>query len=132
MAYVIQLVALECLRAQEMDGDEIYLKYNGAKIWQCAPDKMSAVLDHDNFVSHYDFVGGRKQTKKGWVAYQASTPIEWVESGEATFQLWEDDMIGDDMLGQTPVDATQASGGNISVVFQHEGAHYRLTYRVVA
>ena len=137
MAYTIHVVALECLKSEEVDGDEIYLKCNGAKFWECAPDKMCAVVDHADFVNHYDFVERRKHTGQGWVALPPSfTPASVsvrVASGGATVQLWEADLLSDDdLLGQTPIDETQASGGNISVVFQRHGAHYRLTYRVEA
>ena len=43
-----------------------------------------------------------------------------------------DVLTQDDLLGQTPIDASQASGGHISVIFQRDGAHYRLTYQVEA
>jgi hypothetical protein len=136
MAYTIRLIALECLRSEELDGDEVYIKCNGAKIWEAAPDKMHSVIDHDEFVNHFDFAEGRKQTKTGWVALQPFKPEAFAvraERADSVIQLWEADLLNpDELLGQTPVDASQASGGSISVVFQRLGANYRLTYRVEA
>lgn len=134
MAYTIKLVALECLMSEEVDGDEVYIKCNGAKVWEAAPDKMHAVVDHDDFVNHFDFAEGRKHMKKGWVAMPAFAPEAFAlraERDHSVIQLWDADLLSDDdLLGQTPVDASQASGGNISVMFQRLGANYRLTYRV--
>ena len=134
MTYTIKLVGLECFKAEEVDGDEIYIKLNGKKVWEAAPDKMSARPEHDDWVSHYDFEGGRKQTGVGWVPLAAYNPHEFEfknQSGDSVLQLWDADVLtDDDLLGQTPIDQSQASGGHISVVFQRVGAHYRLTYKV--
>lgn len=134
MSYTIRLVSLECFKAEEIDGDEIYLKLNGAKVWAAAPDKMAPIaVDHAS-VRQFDFVGGRKQTAAGWVPLMPYSPDNFTfkdQNGTAVIQLWDaDTLTSDDLLGQTPVDATQGGGGNISVVFQRLGAHYRLTYKV--
>lgn len=136
MTYTIRLIALECLRAEELDGDEIFIKCNGVKVWAAHPDRMRAVIEDNNFVNHFDFAEGRKHTREGWLSLDPFSPdmfaIE-VESGSAVLQLWEaDTLTSDDLFGQTPVDASQASGGSISVMFQRLGANYRLTYRVEA
>ncbi len=134
MSYTIKLIALECFHAQELDGDEIYIKLDAGKVWQSLPDRMNHVLDDTGQVSEYDFVGGRKQTSEGWLPLTLYKPDDFIyadQSSGAVLQLWDADILtSDDLLGQTPVDAAQAAGGNISVVFQHNGAHYRLTYRV--
>lgn len=134
MPYTIKLIALECFRAEELDGDEIYLKLDNSIVWQAQPDRMSHVLDHADHVSEYDFAGGRKHTRDGWVPLMPFDPGAFAyadRTGGSVLQLWDADVLtNDDLLGQTPVDSTQATGGNISVVFQRSGAHYRLTYRV--
>ncbi len=136
MAYTIHLIALECLKAEELHGDEVFIKCNGVKVWEAHPDRMRAVIEDNNFVDHFDFVGGRKHNREGWHALDPFDPETFtisVESGGVALQLWEaDTLTSDDFFGQTPVDETQASGGNISVVFQRLGANYRLTYRVEA
>jgi len=120
--------------SEEIDGDEIYLKLNGAKIWEAEPDKMSHLLDQNVSVSSFDFATGQKLTSKGWVLIPAYKPEQFIRNGlagEAVLQIWDaDSLTSDDLLGQTPIDASQASGGKISVVFQRLGAHYRLTYQV--
>jgi hypothetical protein len=134
MTYTIKLVGLECFRAEEVDGDEVYIKVNGAKVWEATPDKMLPVPEFEGIVSHYDFAGARKHTHDGWIPLMPYVPGHFVfknQTGDSVLQLWDADvMTSDDLLGQTPIDETQASGGNISVVFQRLGAHYRLTYKV--
>lgn len=134
MTYTISLIGLECFKAEEIDGDEIYINLNGAKVWAAAPDKMSPHPDADDWVSQYDFAGGRKHSHLGWVPLMPYNPEAFVfkdQSGASVLQLWDADVLSsDDLLGQTPIGPSQASGGNISVVFQRVGAHYRLTYKV--
>ncbi len=136
MSYTIHLLELECFKAQELDGDELYIRLNGNKVWESHPDKMSHILDRSVSVSHFDFAEGRKLTERGWLLLPSYQPDHYVFSGnqgEAVLQLWEaDSLTRDDLFGQAPIDASQASGGKISVVFQRLGAHYRLTYKVEA
>ncbi len=136
MAYRIRLVSLECVAPQEIDGDETYISVNDAKIWQAHPDKMTHVLSHANHINQVDFAAGRKYTGAGWVALNNFQPESGVVpglSGTTMLQLWDaDSLTADDLLGETPIDASQVSGGNISVVFQRSGANYRLTYKVEA
>ena len=134
MTYTLKLVALECLQAQEIDGDEIYLKLNDQRIWASDPDKMGAADQPDPLVSQYDFTEGRRQTRQGWLPisdYQSEQFVFRNQSGDGVLQLWEaDPLTRDDLLGQTPLSEQQAVGGTIAVVFQRSGAHYRLTYQI--
>ena len=57
MAYTIKLIGLECFKAEEVDGDEIYVKLNGAKVWEANPTRCIPTPEHDGLVSHYDFAG---------------------------------------------------------------------------
>ncbi|HVU10980.1 MAG TPA: hypothetical protein VHD90_06865 [Phototrophicaceae bacterium] len=132
--YTIRLIALDCFTAEELDGDEIYIKLNAAKIWEARPDKMSHALIRAAQVREYDFAQGRKLTHAGWLAMDSFRPEDFAfpnEDGRSVLQLWDADALTrDDLLGETPIDAAQAGGGNISVVFRRSGAHYRLTYKV--
>ncbi|MBI1258731.1 MAG: hypothetical protein GC204_14780 [Chloroflexi bacterium] len=134
MAYSIRLVGLECFKTEELGGDAIYLKLNGEKVWESNPDKLGAHFEDSAWVSQFDFAGGRKLTSLGWVALTPYNPEAFIfkdQTGGAVLQLWETDTLTrDDLLGQTPIDAAQASGGNISVMFRRLGADYRLTYKV--
>ena len=136
MTYTIKLIGLECFKTEELDGDEVYIKLNSEKVWEANPDKLGAHFEGSDWVSQFDFAGGRKLTHLGWVALTPYNPEEFVfkdQAGGSVLQLWETDTLtSDDLLGQTPIDATQASGGNISVVFRRLGADYRLTYKVEA
>jgi hypothetical protein len=134
MAFSIHLLRLECLGAQEVDGDETYMKVNSVVTWRSAPDKMHHVPEFDNHVAEYDFVEGRKRSHNGWVAmtpFDASAFVLRDCQGTVTVEIWDaDTLTGDDSFGATPIDSTQAAGGEISVMFQRDGANYRLTYRV--
>jgi hypothetical protein len=134
MAYTIRLVGLECFKPQEIDGDEIYVTLNGEKVWEARPDTMNSVLERDENVSHFDFAEGRKLTSDGWVSMPGFQPEQVtfaLDVGAAALELWDADLLTrDDLLGEAGIDAGQASGGSISLVFQRLGAHYRLTYRV--
>src|SRR5262252_3516464 len=103
MTYTVRLVGLDCLTAEEIDGDEVYIMLNDAKIWQAHPDKMSHALDHPHQVSQYDFVQGRKLTREGWVAIPLFNPDQFVfknEKGTVKIQLWDADVLTrDDLLG---------------------------------
>ena len=131
MSYTIKLVGLECFRAEEVDGDQVYVKLNGAKVWEAHPDRMKHVPVHEHHVSEFDFAGGRKHTRDGWVPLMPYNPDAFVfpdQAGSAALEVRD----ALDLLGDAPVDSSQASGGNISVVFRRAGAHYRLTYKVEA
>jgi hypothetical protein len=134
MPYTIKLIALECFSAEEVDGDEVYLKLNGSVIWKADPDKLIHHPDAPHHVSQFDFANGRKLTAEGWLPMMPYNPDDFIfkdQTGGSVVQLWDADVLtNDDLLGQTPIDETQAGGGHISVVFRRLGGHYRLTYQV--
>ena len=136
MTYTIKLVGLECFKSEEIDGDDIYIKLNDDKVWAVHPERMSHTADHEHFVSQFDFAGGRKLTQEGWQMIMPYDPGDYIfkdQSGNSVLQLWEIDLLTKhDLFGQTPIDEAQATGGNISVIFRRQGAHYRLTYKVEA
>ena len=134
MTYTLQLVSLECVQAQELNGDEAYLTLNGDKIWSADREKMSADLSHAHRCSTVDFASGRLLTNEGWIALLTSKRDAFRFSGlsgVAVLQLWDDDTLSrDDLLGETPISETDIGRGQISVVFTRDGARYRLTYQV--
>lgn len=136
MPYTLRILSLECVTSEEVDGDETYLKLNDRKVWEAHPDKMSHAHSFDRSVSQFDFAEGLRKTGEGWAqipGFQSESLVFNGLSGKSVLQLWDADTLNaDDLLGEAPVDETQASGGNISLVFQQRGAHYRLTYRVEA
>lgn len=132
--YTLRLLSLECLQAQELDGDEAYLTLNDQRIWAAAPDKMLGTPNQPMHVSHYDFAAGRKLTRDGWVAIDAFQPERFIFTGlrgQAMLRLWDADILtSDDMLGETPISARDGAHGHIAVMFTREGAQYRLSYAV--
>lgn len=134
MSYTIRLLRLECLQAQESSGDEIYFTLNDAVIWRAEPDKLHHVPDAQHCTSAIDFMGGRKLMSDGWQLLTPFDPKPFVikgRTGRSLLQIWDaDTFTPDDLLGTTPIDETQSTGGQISVIFRRDGAHYRLTYQV--
>lgn len=133
--YTVQLLSLRCLEAQEMDGDEVYIRFNGEKIWS-APDPFA--MHHRPGTARqfdeFDFVNGRLHDREGWKRvepFDASRFVFADQDSASSFQLWEaDTLTRDDHLGSSRVSASDAGHGNISLVFDRDGARYMLTYRV--
>jgi hypothetical protein len=132
--YTLHILGLQCFEAQEANGDEVVITVNDVKQWEAKPEVMSHVLNNDRKVSHYDFAGGRKLTREGWLLMTPYNPGQFVIkglTGTTVLKLWEEDRLTrDDLIGQAPISAADAAGGSISVVFEAHGARYRLTYRV--
>jgi hypothetical protein len=134
--FTVQVINLKCLEAQENDGDEIELRFNGAVIWRSGKLKMHHRPSSGDQVSEFDFAGGRRLGSAGWQMLMPYNPgdfrIKGVR-GEAYFEIWEQDRLSrDDFLGRSPVSARDAGRGQISIVFRRDGGHYLLTYRVTA
>jgi hypothetical protein len=133
-AYVLSLARLECLQAQEFDGDEAYLTLNGVKIWEAAEHKN--VMHHqpkdDRAVCEFNFEEGTRLTASGL------QPIPNFESGRFVFADVSGDLVvalydadrfsSDDLIGKNPISAHDAGRGHITVMFNRDGAMYRLTY----
>ena len=135
MAYTIKLIGLECFQAEEIDGDEIFIKLNGEKVWE-SPDKMN-IARPEALGQPVRFCRWTQANAGGWVPLMPYDPHAFLfHRSVGRFRCCNygktDTLTSDDLLGQTPIDASQASGGSISVVFQRLGAHYRLTYKVEA
>lgn len=134
MPYTLRLLSLECMQAQELDGDEAYLTLNGQKVWSAGRDKMSQDITHPQRCSEVNFVDGRKRTHEGWIDMaedETGTSVFSELSGQVLLQLWDDDLLtSDDLLGETPISETDIGRGNISVMFTRDGARYRMTYQV--
>jgi hypothetical protein len=133
-SYTVQLIALRCIQAQELDGDETYLNLNGVTVWQAGRFHMHHHPTRENQVSEFDFAGGRRHNQHGWEPLAPYNPKDYLFAkltGESHFELWEDDFLKpDDWLGTTPISARDAGHGPISIAFVRAGAHYLLTYQV--
>lgn len=134
MAYTLRLLTLECMQAQELDGDEAYLTLDGRKVWAAGREKMSYDLAHPHRCSEVDFAGGRLLTHEGWISMSPFDPGTFIFTGlsnTTVVQLWDDELLTrDDLLGETPISEADIGHGHISVLFTREGARYRLTYQV--
>ena len=131
---VLHLLSLECLLAPEFDGDEIYLRLNGEKVWSVDRHAhMSHNLEKSNYFDIMDFAGGRRHGAAGWEpipAFQAEA-LTWSFDGEAVVEVYEADTLSsDDLIGRQYISNQDAGRGAITVHFERDGAHYALTYRV--
>jgi hypothetical protein len=133
MSYTLRLLSLECMQAQELDGDEVYLTVDGTRVWSAGRYKMSSVLTTDDRCSQIDFAAGRVLTHVGWADVEQE-PLVFTRQAEPTVvQLWErDTLTSDDKLGETPISESDSGRGEISVLFTGDGGSYRLTYQVEA
>jgi len=131
---VLKLITLECLLAQELDGDEIYLRLNGERVW--AVDRH-AHMSHDLARPHcydiMDFVGGRRHGAGGWEMIPGFVPgaLTWSLTSEAVIEIFEADTFSsDDLIGRQRITSHDAGRGDITVHFEREGARYALTFRL--
>lgn len=140
--YTLNLVLLECLEGQELDGDEPYIKLNGEKIWtwELLGRKMHDSLNAQAWTNAFDFRTGKFRTLQGWEQspnYNAGQ-FEFANlQGETRLELWEADeheaLRGDDdFLGELVLTVDSARIGMQMTVFDQNNALYQLTYRVVA
>ncbi len=142
MAYALEIVALECLKNQEVDGDEIVIKLNDKVMfhWEDTGYRWASELKLEDWTNFYNFRTNKMRTQAGEVDVPAYADYGFVLRGlEGTTQisLWESDEGNvfrgeDDQLGVLSVDESQAAEEYQTHDFTGEGAHYRLTYVVVA
>jgi len=132
--YTLQLVGLKCLEAQELDGDEIVLRLNGAPVWSSGRFKLHHRPAGEAQVDQFDFANGQRHGAAGWQMLMPYNPGDYLFKdlvGDSFFELWEADPLNrHDDLGRARVSAGDAGRGQISIVFAREGAQYMLIYRV--
>lgn len=129
MSYTLRLLSLECMQAQELDGDETYLMLDGRQVWSAGDYKMSSTLTTADRCSVVDFAAGRVLTRSGWIDVEQAALVFPGLAGEVLLQLWDSDALTtDDLLGEAPISETDIGRGEISVLFTRDGGRYRLTY----
>lgn len=142
MPYALEIISLQCLKNQEIDGDEIVMHFNGKVMfhWEDTGHRWAAELKLDEWTDFYDFRNNRMRTKGGEISVPAYadygfffTPLE----GETVIDLVESDegnllRGGDDHLGRLVVSEAQIADHAYTVDFTAEDAHYRLTFAVTA
>ena len=139
-SFTLHLIGLKCLKAQELDGDEPYIRYNGVTIWGGEPLGRSHRKDDEKgeLLEERKFAQGEYHTPQGWVIDEALEPQAFVFEGQTqpgVVELWEDDSFlrgGDDFLGQVSIGTQDIGRGHITTAFEKDGAHYLLSYEVTA
>ncbi len=141
-SYTLNLILLECLQAQEFDGDEPYLKLNGERIWSwdLVGRKMHDTLNAKAWTNAFDFRTGKFRTLEGWEASANYDPGQFDFSGltgKTSVELWEADehevLRGDDdFLGEMILTIDNARMGEQVAVFNQSDAMYQLTFRLTA
>jgi hypothetical protein len=133
---VLHLMALECLLAQELDGDEMYLRLNGEKVWGVGRhEHMRQNPDKPNYYAAVNFTEGTRRGMNGpepMPGFNANS-LSWRFVDDAVIELFEaDSFSSDDLIGRQQVSARDVGHGAITVHFERDGAKYALTYRVEA
>ena len=137
MSYSLKIIALKCITAQEDDGDEIYITLNGETIWSVSGDyKMRDSRQQPHHIRQVDFVEGRYLLPDGWEPipdFDAADYIIRGLNGSAHLDVWDADQFSrDDHFGKITFSENEAGRGPITGVAVGGGAHYVLTYEVVA
>ncbi|MEM6281518.1 MAG: hypothetical protein AAF787_04935 [Chloroflexota bacterium] len=142
MPYALEIMALECLKNQELDGDEIVIKLNDKIMfhWEDTGYRWAAELKLEDWTNYYNFRENKLRTMNGDVQPEAYKDFGFVLAnltGPTVIELIESDERnlfrgGDDELGRLTVDESSAANTAQQYDFTDEGAHYRLTYAVVA
>ncbi|MBC7811743.1 MAG: hypothetical protein H7175_11380 [Burkholderiales bacterium] len=139
-SFTLHLLSLKCVQAQELDGDEAYIRYNGVMIWAAEPMRMSHRTKDatGQLFDEFNFMTGQYHTPQGWVSGEIFEERAFVFEGQTepgVVELWEDDSFlrgGDDFLGKVSVGTQDIGRGHITTSFEQDGASYLLTYEVTA
>ncbi len=142
MAYALEIIALQCLKNQELDGDEIVIKFNEKVMfhWEDTGYRWAAELKLEDWTDYYNFRTNKMRTMEGEIEVEAYKDYGFVLTDltdPVSIELWESDEGNvfrgeDDKLGTLTVDENSAADVAQTYDFTGDGAHYRLTYAVVA
>lgn len=142
MAYALEIIALECIKNQELDGDEIIIKFNDKVMfhWEDTGYRWAAELKLEDWTNFYNFRTNKMNTMAGEIEVDAYKDYGFVLQGiegQTIIGLWESDEGNlfrgeDDDLGQLHIDESMSSNQAQTYDFTGEGAHYRMTFAVVA
>lgn len=136
--FTLRLIELRCLRGQERDGDEVYLKVDGRTVWDVQKfgrTMGSRVSRHT--CTHFNFRDCTYDMPQGRATAEGYHPNNFILSSwqePVTMQLWEADSFlrgGDDLFGEIMVDASAGQWDEIECDFDRGGAHYRLVFAVM-
>lgn len=137
--YALQLISLSCNKAQERDGDEVFIRVDGQTIWSVkrVGRKMFHKPHRHNDIDTFDFSGCRMHGKNGWQDTTAYTRDEFRFgglTGPLELELWEEDLFlrgGNDFVGTVVVTPAQAGQSMIRTVLDNGPFSYTLTYGVL-
>jgi len=142
MTYALEIVALECFKNQEVDGDEIVIKLNDKVLfhWEDTGYRWAAELKLEDWTNFYNFRTNKMRTQAGEISVPAYEDYGFVLrglKGQTQITLWESDEGNifrgdDDELGTLLVSEASAANEYQTHDFTGEGTHYRLTYAVVS
>jgi hypothetical protein len=134
--FTVHLLRLECLRSQELDGDEPYLLIHNELVWSTPRgDHMVRAATKPGQFSVVDFSEGRRLMHTGWstfgAVYDPSLYRLPKQTGFVEIRLMEADRLtSDDHFGLAVASLTDVGRGDIQVNFTEDGAEYLLVYRV--
>lgn len=137
--YALQLISLSCNRAQERDGDEVFIRLDDQTIWRVTQvgRKMRQDPQRPNEIDTFDFSSCRMHGKDGWQSTDKYDKSEFRLgglTGPIELELWEADLFfrgGDDFFGRVTITPAQAGQNMIRTVLETAQASYTLTYGVL-
>ncbi len=137
--YVLQLISLSCIAAQERDGDEIFIRVDGQTIWAVknVGRRMRPNPSRFNEIDTFDFSSCRMHGVNGWTqadGYDRSEFRFGGLTGPIELEIWEEDQFfrgGNDYVGQVVITPAQAGQNMIRAVVTRDRFSYTLTYGVL-
>lgn len=139
--YTVRLIALLCNLAQEVNGDEIFMKVNGETIfnWEDIKLRFSEDISKKGRINGFNFRDCTASTEHGWVKVDTYQPEQFIFTNVnegPEIELWESDKgrlipSDDDLLGTLKIGAQEANvDAEITVPFVEKGGNYSLKFTV--
>ena len=137
---VFEFVALTCIRPSEIDGDEVYIEYNGVKVFPGA-DRNFRSFKKGSMVLNTDARLDRAALQS--MAGDDTTPLNEIVGGEALARhdipgaglvvrvMEYDSFSADDVLGSVLV-PFRLDEGLQTRRLEGDGSHYILSYLIQA
>jgi WD40 repeat protein len=137
--YALQLISLSCNRAQERDGDEVFIRLDDQTIWRVTAlgRKMRPHPNRPHEIDTFDFSRCQMHGKSGWQPSDVYAPSVFRFgglTGPIELELWEEDSFfrgGDDCFGRLVITPAQAGQNMIRTVIGDDRYSYTLTYGVL-
>jgi len=135
---VYEFISLKCVSQNEFGGDEIFVQYADIQVFPAA-GFQAAFRTGDTVVNLQCSLEGEERAK--YIEVSGAHPVEPYEGYEGflrkdipdqglVIQVWEDDLINDDLMGKIIVFPTRSGGPVTKQLDQARTGKYEITYQV--